>query len=94
MSVSALVAYFAFSATTVAYTLTAMILVAASLEAALGFCLGCKLFALLMRFGVIPSDVCEACRDLSLRLNRPVLHAQAQARAAQPGPGGPLTSSR
>ena len=35
LSVSALVAYFAFSATTVAYTLTAMILVAASLEAAL-----------------------------------------------------------
>ena len=37
---------------------------AASLEAFLGFCLGCKVFALLMRVGVIPPEVCERCNDL------------------------------
>ena len=45
-----------------------MLAVAASLEAALGFCLGCRIFALLMRLGVIPDHVCEECNDLSLRI--------------------------
>jgi len=42
--------------------------VAAFLEAALGLCLGCKVFAVLMRVGVIPERVCEECNDLSLRI--------------------------
>ena len=46
----------------------AMLAVAATLEAAFGFCLGCKVFALLMRAGVVPESVCEECNDLSLRL--------------------------
>lgn len=37
---------------------------AAALEAFLGLCLGCKAFALLMRAGVIPDDVCERCGDI------------------------------
>ena len=44
-----------------------LLVVAASLEAALGFCLGCRVFAVLMRLGVIPDDVCAECNDLSLR---------------------------
>jgi len=43
---------------------------AASLEAFAGYCLGCKIFGLLMRAGIIPSDVCEECNDLSLRWDR------------------------
>ena len=31
---------------------------------ALGLCLGCRIFALLMRIGVIPAEVCERCNDL------------------------------
>ena len=46
----------------------AILAVAATLEAAFGFCLGCKVFALLMRAGVLPESVCEECNDLSLRL--------------------------
>ena len=42
----------------------ALLVVAASLEAFAGLCLGCKAFALLMRAGVIPASVCEACDDL------------------------------
>lgn len=37
---------------------------AAGLEAAFGLCLGCKLFELGMRAGVVPEAVCEECRDI------------------------------
>ncbi len=40
---------------------------AASLEAFAGICLGCRIFGLAMRLGVIPGAVCEACNDLSAR---------------------------
>ena len=65
LSVVALVAHTAFGATTLAYGLVAMITAAASLEAFAGYCLGCKVFGLLMRAGVIPEEICEACNDLS-----------------------------
>jgi hypothetical protein len=45
-----------------------MLAAAAFLEAALGLCLGCRIFALLMRLGVVPAHVCEECNDLSLRI--------------------------
>lgn len=66
LSTAALVAWLA-GAPGVAVVLTAMIGVAATLESAFAFCLGCKVFALLMRVGVIPESTCEACNDLSLR---------------------------
>jgi len=37
---------------------------AALLESALGLCLGCQAFALLMRAGIIPEAVCERCNDI------------------------------
>ena len=67
LSVAAVISYYAFGNTTVALVLVAMITVAASLESFLGYCLGCTIFGLLMKAGVIPPDVCEACNDLSLR---------------------------
>ena len=51
-----------------ARTVVALLAVAATLEAAFGFCLGCKVFGLLMRAGVVPESVCEECNDISLRL--------------------------
>ena len=39
----------------------ALLTAAAFLESAFGFCLGCKAFALLIRVGVIPAEVCESC---------------------------------
>lgn len=42
----------------------ALLGVAAFLESALGLCLGCKVFALLMRVGVVPASVCEECADI------------------------------
>ena len=44
-----------------AYVLVGMLAVAASLEAVLALCLGCRIFAALMRAGVIPERVCERC---------------------------------
>lgn len=41
-----------------------MLATAAFLEAAFALCLGCKAFALLMRAGVIPDDVCDRCNDI------------------------------
>lgn len=52
----------------IARIVVAMLAGAAFLEAALGFCLGCRIFALLMRAGVVPESVCEECNDLSLRI--------------------------
>ena len=37
---------------------------AALLESVLGLCLGCKVFAVLMRMGVIPEAVCESCNNI------------------------------
>jgi hypothetical protein len=37
---------------------------AALLESAFGVCLGCKAFALLMRAGVVPEEVCERCNNI------------------------------
>lgn len=56
-----------------ARVVVAMLTGAAFLEAAFGYCLGCRIFAVLMRVGVVPDSVCEECNDLSLRI--PALRA-------------------
>jgi len=45
----------------------AIMMVFATLEAAFRFCFGCTVFAALIRIGLIPDEVCEACADISLR---------------------------
>jgi len=60
-SVSALVLALVLGLTTAGYLVLGGLIVAASLEAFAGVCLGCKAFALLMRAGVIPQEVCERC---------------------------------
>lgn len=49
-----------------AEVLLGVLVVAATLEAAAGFCIGCRTFALLIRAGALPDDVCERCANLSL----------------------------
>jgi hypothetical protein len=48
-------------ATAAAVVVLAMLLVAAGLEAAVGLCLGCKVFALLARAGLVDEADCERC---------------------------------
>ncbi|MDF2049785.1 DUF4395 domain-containing protein [Arthrobacter sp. Cr_A7] len=58
---------YAAGAVPAAWTVLGILVVAASLEAFLGFCLGCAIFGLLQRRGLIPAEVCEACNDINLR---------------------------
>ena len=44
--------------------LLGMMIVAAGLEAIFAYCLGCKVFGLLMRAGVVPDEVCAECADI------------------------------
>jgi hypothetical protein len=64
MSLAALVLHFALGRKRAARGVLVALIGAASLEAGLGFCLGCKVFALLMRAGLIPESVCEECNDI------------------------------
>lgn len=70
-SVTAAVLALGLGDTTAAYIVLGLLVVAATLESVFGLCLGCKAFALLMRFGVIPETVCERCNNLSLRADLP-----------------------
>ncbi|MEI7559909.1 MAG: DUF4395 domain-containing protein [Actinomycetes bacterium] len=63
-SVTAAVLALGFGETTAAYWVLGGLTVAASLEAYLGICLGCKAFGVLMKLGVIPEEVCERCSDI------------------------------
>jgi hypothetical protein len=54
---------------TAADVVLGLLAVAAGLESIFGYCLGCKVFALLMRAGLIPETVCAECADISGRLS-------------------------
>ena len=45
----------------------AALIVAAGLESFFAICLGCMMFSVLMRLGVIPEDICEECSNIHLR---------------------------
>ena len=47
-----------------AYVLVALVLIPASLEAFAGYCIGCKIFGILARVGIIPASLCAECADI------------------------------
>ena len=53
---------------TAADVVLGLFVVAAGLESIFAICLGCHVFALMMRIGLVPAAVCEECADISLRL--------------------------
>lgn len=61
LSVGAVVAYHGFDSLTSAIALVAAITFAATLESVFGYCLGCKMFYGLMKLGVVPESICQAC---------------------------------
>jgi hypothetical protein len=63
-TVTAAVLHFGFGLTTAAYVMVGFIIVAATLESVFAICIGCKAFAVLMRLGVIPDEVCERCNNI------------------------------
>jgi hypothetical protein len=64
LSVGAVIAAYGFGSTVVADALVALIVVAATLESVFALCLGCKFFAVLIRLGVIPEEICERCNNI------------------------------
>jgi hypothetical protein len=66
-STTALVLYFGFGQATAAWVVLGLLAVAATLESVFAVCLGCIAFGYLMKAGIIPEEVCEACSDISLR---------------------------
>ena len=63
-TVTASVLWFGFGLAGAAQVVIAMLLVAASLEAFLGFCLGCTIFSFGMKVGIVPEEVCERCNNI------------------------------
>jgi Domain of unknown function (DUF4395) len=50
-----------------AYAVLGVLATAATLEAVFAVCLGCAIFARLMKIGLIPEDVCQQCNDIRNR---------------------------
>jgi hypothetical protein len=52
---------------TATFVFLGLVVVAATLESVFAFCVGCTVFAGLMRLGMIPEETCAACANISLR---------------------------
>src|SRR4051812_1637924 len=68
MTLLAVALHFAVGWNTAAIVVLGLVVVAATLESVFGYCVGCKIFAGLMRIGVVPQSVCLECADISHRL--------------------------
>lgn len=58
------------------------LIVAATLESAFGLCLGCKVFALGIRAGLVPAEVCERCNDIGAGRELPNNHDGPKGQAS------------
>lgn len=67
MTSTAAITALGFAAHGLADALLAMLIVAAGLESIAAFCVGCQIFGLLMRAGLVPRDVCAECADIWAR---------------------------
>jgi Domain of unknown function (DUF4395) len=52
---------------TVAIVLLAAMVLASGLESIFALCIGCELFSVLMRLGVVPASICAECANVELR---------------------------
>ena len=68
LSVTAAVLALAFDLRTAAYAVLVVLIAAATLESVFGLCLGCRMFAVLIRTGAIPRHVCERCAEIAPEL--------------------------
>ena len=65
-SVTAAVLAVGLGLTTTAWVVLGVLAFFAFLESAFGLCVGCRVFAVLMKAGVIPEAVCEECSNIGL----------------------------
>jgi hypothetical protein len=66
-TVTATILWFAAGQHTAALALVAVLAVFASLESAFGLCVGCRVFYIGMRLGLVPPHVCEDCLQVLAR---------------------------
>lgn len=69
ISLAALALAFPLKRTNAALALVGVMAVFATLESGFGFCVGCKIFGLLMKMGIIPETVCAECANIWARPN-------------------------
>jgi hypothetical protein len=69
--------------TTAAGVFVALMVIAATLESVFAICLGCHVFAGLMRLGVVPEAVCAECANITLARGRPVPAASPPSQPAR-----------
>jgi Domain of unknown function (DUF4395) len=67
MMSAAAIAALGFSAHGLADGLLVALILATGLESLFAFCVGCEVFGLAMRAGLVPREVCAECADISLR---------------------------
>jgi hypothetical protein len=67
MSTGALVLSLIAGDHTAADVVLALFIPAAGLESIVGYCIGCRIFGVLMRAGLVPETMCAECADISLR---------------------------
>lgn len=67
MTTAAAIASLGFGAQGVAEVLLGAMVIAAGLESIFAYCVGCKIFGLLMRAGLVPDEVCAECADIWAR---------------------------
>jgi hypothetical protein len=65
-TVTATLLYYVADQHVAAYALVGVIALFASLESGLGLCVGCKVFYVGMRVGLVPASVCERCASVLL----------------------------
>lgn len=70
LTVTAALLILAWQQKTTGYVLLGGVVAAATLESVFAYCVGCKIFAVLMRIGVIPESVCAEGNDITTRLAR------------------------
>jgi hypothetical protein len=70
LSVAAAVLALGFGELRAGLVLVALIVVGATLESVFAYCVGCRIFAGLMRLGLLPAGVCAACAELSVSRRR------------------------
>jgi Domain of unknown function (DUF4395) len=62
---SSIVILVAFGLAALAQALLAVMIVFAGLESVFAWCVGCRIFSILMRAGLIPVATCEACANVA-----------------------------
>lgn len=71
MTLAAVVLFYPLGWTTAAWVAVGVMVVFPALEALAGLCVGCQLFAVLMRTGLVPESVCLDCADITRRQRVP-----------------------